>query len=210
MRLIKMLDRRFPTEKSKQKTRFGLYECSFCGGLSEKIVENVRKGNTSHCGCRIDYHGGSKTKLYYVYVSMINRCYLPKVPHYDRYGGRGITVCEEWRLKFSNFKEWALNNGYKECLSIDRINNDKGYSPDNCRWTDFVTQATNTVKIPKNNTTGFRGVTKDKHRFRVIVTANKVRYNVGTYKTLEEAVIKRDNFIKNNKFKNILNKELLK
>ena len=207
MRLIKMLDRRFPTEKSKQKTRFGLYECSFCGGLSEKIVENIRKGNTVHCGCQIDLHGKSKTKLYYVYRAMLNRCYHEKDINYFNYGGRGITVHSDWVKKFSSFYDWALESGYKEGLTIDRINNDGNYEPSNCRWTDRFTQATNTRKIPKNNTTGYRGVTRNGKNYRVIVTADKVRYNVGTYNTLDEAVIKRDNFIKNNKFKNILNNE---
>ena len=203
---------KYPKIDSIRKARYGLFICGWCGTEFEAQIGNVRHQPHTSCGCRAGNptHGLTKNKHFGAWRGMMARCYKPNSKAYKNYGGRGITVCDEW-LDVATFVAWAeATHPNISGVSVDRIDNDKGYSPDNCRWTDFVTQATNTVKIPKNNTTGFRGVTKDKHRFRVIVTANKVRYNVGTYKTIEEAVVKRDDFIKNNKFKNILNKELLK
>lgn len=80
-----------------------------------------------------EYHGKSKTKLYKVWIDMRARCNRPSHHSYGRYGGRGIYVCSEWE-SFTIFYEWAYSHGYREGLEIDRINNDSGYNPDNCRW----------------------------------------------------------------------------
>lgn len=73
-------------------------------------------------------------KLYWVYYAMLDRCYNVKSPRYKDYGARGITVCKEWREDNKTFFAWAITNGYKEGLTLDRLNNDKGYSPTNCAW----------------------------------------------------------------------------
>ncbi len=84
---------------------------------------------------------------------MINRCYNENTKSYNDYGLRGITVSEEWRASFDTFCKWAFENGYTEDLTIDRINNDEGYSPSNCRWTDQRSQNLN-KRTPKNNKSG--------------------------------------------------------
>lgn len=79
-------------------------------------------------------HGMYGTKLYKTWNNMISRCYCPSFQRFYNYGGRGITVCEEWRNSFVAFMNWAFANGYEEHLTLDRINNDGNYEPSNCRW----------------------------------------------------------------------------
>lgn len=111
-----------------------------CGCLRKEFADKFVQNNTTH--------GKSKTKLYRKYRSILNRCYSPSNKHYDRYGGRGITVCDEWRESFESFSNWAYSNGYDpnkngHYWSIDRIDNSKGYSPDNCRFTTAEEQMKN-------------------------------------------------------------------
>ena len=117
---------------------------------------NMRKGNTKSCGClhyesaqkKFSKHGKTGTRLYAVWKAMNRRCSNPSDKNYDRYGGRGITVCDEWQNNFQAFYEWAIANGYDENApvgqcTIDRQDNDRGYRPDNCRWVDLKTQQNN-------------------------------------------------------------------
>lgn len=87
-------------------------------------------------------HGMSRTRLYRIWQLMRNRCQNERCTYYGNYGGRGITVCSEWQ-RFEPFMQWALGNGYSEVLTLDRKNNDGGYSPENCRWCDRKTQQNN-------------------------------------------------------------------
>lgn len=101
-------------------------------------------------------HGYSRAKLEKAYVHMIERCYKPTCSSYKNYGARGITVCDEWKDSNIAFFEWSVNNGYAEGLSIDRIDPNGNYCPENCRWVDMKTQQnnrTNNIKVEINGVT---------------------------------------------------------
>ena len=202
-RLIKDLGMRYPTEKSSRKYRYGLYECAYCGKEWETISNTINTKSTKSCGCqKINTlgitHGLKSNKYYQTWCDMINRCNNPKNKAYKDYGGRGIIVCEEW-LDVRNFVVWCdLTHPNIEGLSIDRINNDKGYSPDNCRWTDATTQNIN-QRIKKNNTSGFVGIGLSGKKWSAKVRIFNKDTRVGTFNTKEEAVQARDNYIIENK-----------
>lgn len=88
-------------------------------------------------------HGLSHTRIDNIYKAMISRCYYKKNNRYERYGGRGITVCSEWKNDKIKFFEWAFSNGYSNELTLDRIDVNKGYCPENCRWVSYKKQANN-------------------------------------------------------------------
>ena len=129
--------------------RYYLFKCD-CGNVKSIIQDNVKRGATISCGCYLNTnrkngnchrtYGFSHTRIDNIYKTMIARCYYPNSISYPRYGAKGITVCDEWRADKKTFFEWALSNGYAENLTLDRIDPSKGYSSENCRWADYITQ----------------------------------------------------------------------
>lgn len=122
-----------------------------CGGKSVSVGSALRSGRATSCGClrreklllANTKHGGSDSHLYHVWCDMKRRCQDEHGKDWENYGGRGIEVCDEWKNDYVSFQRWALENGYSQGLTIDRIDVNKGYSPDNCRWADAVTQSRN-------------------------------------------------------------------
>jgi len=118
-----------------------------CGNEKIVLTQDLKSKKVQSCGCfQIEArmtHQLSNHKLYRVWVSMINRCYDPKTRHYKDYGGRGIFVCEEWRNNFKIFYDWCMENNYEEGLTVDRTDNDKEYSPSNCRLLSIQAQQFN-------------------------------------------------------------------
>ena len=125
-----------------------------CGNTTIVAGKALRRGVTRSCGCLHDEvaakhatslnktHGQRNSRLSRIWRGMKSRCQNPNYPCYSDYGGRGITVCDEWQ-QFEPFYKWAMANGYRDELSIDRIDVEGNYEPSNCRWVNAKTQANN-------------------------------------------------------------------
>lgn len=177
------------------------WECRcICGSTVVVSATHLNSGHTQSCGCfRLDRTkkcntthghtaGGKATKSYMRWVAMIKRCTNPKDKDFYAYGGRGITVCDRWAT-FENF-----HSDMGECpvgMSIDRVDVNKGYSPDNCVWADKYTQAVN-----KNRKGKLIGVKKSQSgRWKAFIGWRNKNYHLGTFDTLEEASAWRDAYI---------------
>lgn len=209
-KLIEDLGMRKFTETSKEY-RFGKFECQYCGKDFECRISSVNNGETRSCGCirgkSIMTHGLKKHQGYRVHNDMMRRCYNEKSTGYKDYGGRGITVCEEWK-DIVGFIPWFESN-YIEGYTLDRINNYEGYNPDNCRFVDATTQAINR-RIFKSNTSGFVGIAPSGKKWGARIRIFKKDIRVGSFKTKEEAVQARDQYIIENKLPNKLSTDYKK
>lgn len=130
-----------------------MWECQCdCGKITSVSRNNLTRGHTLSCGCLLQRmlrqgechrtHGQTGTRLHRIWKDMKTRCTNPNAINYNDYGGRGISICSEW-TDFQPFYEWAISNGYADHLTLDRIDNDAGYSPANCRWATYLQQASN-------------------------------------------------------------------
>jgi len=133
--------------------RVALWRCK-CDCGKEKVIPaiSLKRGESRSCGClyketrKGNYqiqHGKTGQRIYRIWSAMKSRCSNPNRKYYENYGGRGISVCKEWKDDFGSFYEWAKNNGYSDSLTIDRIEGNGNYEPNNCRWVSMKEQAKN-------------------------------------------------------------------
>ncbi|MNQ52852.1 AP2 domain protein [compost metagenome] len=183
----------FPSGASTRKV-----ECLCeCGNTTVVYATSVKSGNTQSCGCliadstraRTTKHGRVGTPAYHVWGAIIQRCTNPKHPGYKDYGGRGISVCDRW-LSFDGF--YADMGDPPPGLSIDRADNDAGYSPENCRWADSKTQSRN-QRPQRGNRSGVRGVSycSATGRWKVSLRVGDTTVWGGRFSSLEAATEKR-------------------
>ncbi len=147
------------SEKNKYNRSMWLYKCE-CGNSKIISSNSLQQGHTKSCGCldkekhisspNRTTHGECGTRLYRIWQAMKNRCSNPNSPDYKRYyGGKGVTICDNWKYNYWTFRNWAVLHGYKENLSIDRIDPNGKYEPSNCRWATAKEQRHNQTRCKK-------------------------------------------------------------
>jgi len=190
--------------RSGQKDRKVLCKCS-CGNETEVQLGSLRSGTTISCGCyrkeTHTTHGLGNHPLYKVWFNIKDRCYDTS----HNYGGRGISVCDEWLGDDpKTFIDWAMANGYEKELEIDRIDNEGNYKPSNCR---FVTSSVNQANRRVGGEIKYRGVSfhKPNKKYATSIKINGKKIHLGYYETAEEAARAWDDYIIKN---NIQNRQL--
>jgi len=210
MELIEILGMRYPTNNKTRRYKFGLYKCT-CGKTFEKrITKALLTSKCASCAKSVARtHGKTGTRLYNIWRNMKNRCEqrVNKHKSHENYTNNNINVCDSWKNSFEVFQNWAINNGYKSTLSIDRINGKEGYYPNNCRWATAALQAQNTVKLRSTNTSGYRGVNwvKNRNKFAAEIKVNNKKIWIGSYVTAIEAAIAYDSYIITNNLQHTIN-----
>ena len=186
-----------------------------CGKHKVVRSSNLLSENTKSCGCLQNEHsktfhkthGLRNTRLYNVWSKIKDRCYNKNNQAYKLYGERGIKMCEEWINNFESFYDWAMSNEYNdtakkyEC-TIDRIDNNGNYCPENCRWVGASIQQRN-KRIQKNNNSGYRGIyfSKTENKYCAQIGFNKKQITIGRFDSIKQALEARNDFIKENNLK---------
>ena len=205
------------TGKSQNNSHKVLCKCD-CGNVFETLLCRLLNKNTQSCGClksnlvskRNTKHNLSFDPLYKIYTGMKNRCYNSNDPNYKKYGEKGITICDEWLGENGvyNFFDWAYENGYyyeklpngRTLLTIDRIDNNKGYSPINCRW------VTNEIQARNKKTTVYVQINGEQVNLREYAEKNKMNF-MTLYNRIKYLKVPVEDAIKNvdlRKYKRVL------
>ena len=193
---------RFIKEGTTISKRYAIYECPYCSKEFMACAYDVKNNKIKTCGCstfvlvaNAHYtHKMSRTKLHYVWLGIKARCNNKDNKSYKNYGARGISICNEWGNDFMAFYNWSIANGYKDGLTIDRIENDGNYEPSNCRFVTNIVNCNNKRLMLSSNTSGYSGVIKHGNYCWIFVYYGKLYSRYG-FKTAKEAAIAKNDFI---------------
>lgn len=180
-------------EKSKSGKKLNLYKCKICGGEFLKRKAHIK--NVVECHHTYKKHNNkklSKTRLYKIYIGMIERCYNSNNKDYNNYGNRGIKICDEWMNNFIVFYDWSMLNGYQDNLTIDRIDVNGNYEPNNCRW---ITRKENATFTRKTKPIEVNGYIKSCNQWSKELNKSK---NYISYMLNKKGLKYTKNYIKNN------------
>lgn len=178
--ICKVCGNEFTAERSKILSGARTLCSKSCRGRLAAFLQTNGGRHPNHGACV----GGTTSPLYRRWAAMKARCHSKSSLKFGRYGARGITVCDEWRNSFNSFKEWSLNNGFHQSLQIDRINNDLGYSPENCRWVSCLVNQSN-----RSNSIIFpSGETTQEVADRLGLTPNAIRSRLKKGMSMEKAM----------------------
>lgn len=186
-------------KKTQRKNRNTLWLCKCkCGNEVECYQYNLQRGTSTSCGCLRSFyakqsrncHGESKGTLYKKWSSIKARCYNEKSPNYRNYGGRGIKMCDDW-LEFWTFREWAYENGYSEKLTLERIDVNGDYKPENCTWITMEEQQNNKRRSVFIEYNGYRKTVSQWAR-EVGISKEALMYRYKAGWTAEECLFGKD------------------
>lgn len=169
-----------------------------CGTTLLVRSQFLKNGHTKSCGCyrkeslseqNTVYKTNEDKELRIRYKGMIQRCYNENAKNYKHYGGRGIFVCDEWKNDFFKFKEWSINNGYSKELTLDRIDVDSEYSPENCRWVSWKTQQNNRRNNKRYEVRGEK-LTASELSDKYELPLSTIKSRIRTGKSAEQSILK--------------------
>lgn len=187
--------------RNKSGSKYIFCKCK-CGNIIRTSYSLFKNHNNRNCGCmpHIYKHGESRDRIYRIWQNINYRCNYKNSTSYKKYGAKGIFVCDEWDMKnkdgFINFSKWAHSHGYRDDLTIDRINETESYSPNNCKWTTYKEQNSH-LGMLKNNKSGYKGVSWDKvnKKWLVVISINNKTYHIGRFNNKKDAVNARNKYI---------------
>jgi hypothetical protein len=189
-----------------------------CGTHTVVSGSDLTTGNTRSCGClrvkvsteSLTTHGGRKTRLYRIWCAMKGRCLNPNSSDYVYYGGRGITVNEDWINSFAVFRDWALAAGYTDNLTIERVEVNGNYCPENCAWVTQQVQTRNRRKTSRKTSSKYIGVQwhKVQKKWVAMITVDGKAIRIGSFATEDDAGNARNAYIITNNLKDYILNEI--
>ncbi len=199
MKVIEDLGMKKPTPNYYKKVRMAIFECTNCKQPFEAVVSKKAESQL-YCKCCIGISAKKpyrEHKLYRIWADTRAKLKIPTGSRKVAYFDKGIKMCPEWDTSYETFYNWAINNGYKEGLTIDRIDNDGDYTPENCRWVDYHIQITNQRVIKATNTTGYKGICKvTDAKWSAHIKWKHVGYGLGVFKDALTAAKVYDSTVK--------------